>query len=82
MAASLWGMRSVDDLDFSLYFPYPFVPLISLNFLLVSKSLVLYWRQLVRLSFGDCHCLLFDTPSLSNCLLTQHYLGTWMSDDW
>ena len=53
MVASLWGMRSVDDLDFSLYFPYPFVPLISLNFLLVSKSLVLYWGQLVRLSFGD-----------------------------
>ena len=39
MVASLWGMRSVDDLDFSLYFPYPFVPLISLNFLLVSTSL-------------------------------------------
>ena len=53
MVASLWGMRSVDDLDFSLYFPYPFVPLISLNFLLVSKSLVLYWGQLVRLSFRD-----------------------------
>ena len=53
MVASLWGMRSVDDLDFSLYFPYPFVPLISLNFLLVSKSLVLYWGQLVRLSFGN-----------------------------
>ena len=33
MVASLWGMRSVDDLDFSLYFPYSFVPLISLNFL-------------------------------------------------
>ena len=42
MVASLWGVRSVDDLDFSLYFPYPFVPLISLNFLLVSTSLVLY----------------------------------------
>ena len=40
-------------LDFSLYFPYPFVPLISPNFLLVSTSLVLYWGQLVRLSFGD-----------------------------
>ena len=52
MVASLWGMRSVDDLDFSLYFPYPFVPLISLNFLLVSTSLVLYWGQLVHLSFG------------------------------
>ena len=50
MVASFWGMRSVDDLDFSLYFPYPFVPL---NFLLVSTSLVLYWGQLVRLSFGD-----------------------------
>ena len=72
MVASLWGMRSVDDLDFSLYFPYPFVPLISLNFLLVSTSLVLYWGQLVRLSFGIGHCLLFDTPSLSNGLLTQH----------
>ena len=53
MVASLWGMRSVDDLDFSLYFPYPFVPLISLNFLLVSRALVLYWGQLVRLAFGD-----------------------------
>ena len=42
MVASLWGMRSVDDSDFSLYFPYPFTPLISLNFLLVSTSLVLY----------------------------------------
>ena len=53
MVASLWGMRSVDDLDFSLYFPFPFVSLISLNFLLVSTSLVLYWGQLVHLSFGD-----------------------------
>ena len=53
MVASLWGMRSVDDLDFSLYFPYPFVPLISLNSLLVSTSLVLYQGQLVRLSSGD-----------------------------
>ena len=52
MVASLWGMRSVDDLDFSLYFPYPFVPLISHNFL-VSTSLVLYLGQLVRLSSGD-----------------------------
>ena len=42
MIASLWGMRSVDDLDFSLYFPYHFVPLISPNFFLVSTSLVLY----------------------------------------
>ena len=42
MVASLWGMRSVDDLDFSLYFPYSSVPLISLNFLLISTSLVLY----------------------------------------
>ena len=24
MVASLWGMRSVDDLDISLYFPYPY----------------------------------------------------------
>ena len=58
MVASLWRMRSVDDLDFfpfffPLYFPYPFMPLISLNFLLVSTSLVLYWGQLVCLSFGD-----------------------------
>ena len=72
MVASLWGMRFVDDLDFSLYFPYPFVPLISLNFLLVSTSLVLYWGQLVHLLLGIGHCLLFDTPSLSNGLLTQH----------
>ena len=71
MVASLWGMRSVDDLDFSPYFPYPywipvfpilvtlqylpypFVPLISHNFRLVSTSLVLYLGQLVRLSSGD-----------------------------
>ena len=34
------------------YLPYPFVPLISHNFLLVSTSLVLYLGQLVCLSSG------------------------------
>ena len=29
MVASLWGMRSVNDLDFSVYFPYPLFPLTS-----------------------------------------------------
>ena len=24
MVASLWGMRYIDDLDFLLYFPYPY----------------------------------------------------------
>ena len=35
------------------YLPYPFMSLISQNFLLVSTSLVLYLGQLVRHPYGD-----------------------------
>ena len=68
MVASLWGMRSVDDLgafpfisrtptdpciSLTCYPPISPVPLISHNFLLATTSLVLYLGQLVRLSSGD-----------------------------
>ena len=69
MVASLWGMRSVDDLNFSLYFPYPLFPVTSSLSLHLSYSTRGSWSVFL---LGIGHCLLFDTPSLSNGLLTQH----------
>ena len=58
------------------YLPYPFVPLISHNFLLVSTSLVLlFWAAGPSFMWGIGHCLLFDTPYLSSGLPLEQIVG-------
>ena len=51
------------------YFLYPFMPLISQNFLIVSTSLVLYFGQLVHHPYNS------DVPELSSDLSFEQMVG-------
>ena len=91
MVASSWGMRSVDDLDFSFYFPVPLL-IHVFNFLpsnisrtpscpLFPITSCLYISSTLLGAAGPSsiwgigHCLLFDTPYLSSGLSLEQIVG-------